>query len=114
MSKKTINVRAKGHAYERKIVSELKELGYVNAVTSRSESKRADDDGVDILGVDGFAIQCKAVERLGSVLSVLEHINTKYGMPVLFHKRNRRREVVSMFKEDFYKLIKSNNDTKNS
>jgi Holliday junction resolvase len=43
-----INSRAKGHAYELQIVNRLKELGY-DAVTSRSESKRMDDLGVDII-----------------------------------------------------------------
>ena len=102
----TINARNKGNAYERKIVNELKELGYKNAVTSRSESKRADDAGVDILGVDGYAIQCKAVERGLSLHNTIDHIDTKYGIPVVFWKKNRKEELVIMKKKDFYGLIK--------
>lgn len=101
-----INARNKGHVYERKIVKELKQLGFNDAVTSRSESKRADDAGVDILGVDGFAIQCKAVERGLNLHDTMNHIDIKYGIPVTFWKKNRKKELVVMYKDDFYKLIK--------
>ena len=63
-----LNARNKGHAYERKIVNELKEyLLFVNALSSRSESKNLDDKGVDIAYTDPFYIQCKAVEKLGNI-----------------------------------------------
>ena len=42
--------RRRGHAYEVKIVKELKELtGDDSLCTSRSESKRTDDLGIDIV-----------------------------------------------------------------
>jgi Holliday junction resolvase len=100
-----INGRTKGHAYERKIVHELREIGFTDAVTSRSESKNADDDGVDILNVDNWAIQCKAVERGLNIFDVMSHISRKYGTPVTFWKKNRKPELVVMYKEDFYKLL---------
>lgn len=40
--------RDKGNAYERQIASELRSMGY-HYVTSRSESKRMDDLGVDLV-----------------------------------------------------------------
>ena len=36
--------RVKGHSYEVRIAKELRELGFTGIVTSRSESKRADDN----------------------------------------------------------------------
>ena len=101
-----INGKNKGNAYERKIAKECRAIGYKKATTSRSESKRADDAGVDILGVDGYAIQCKAVERGLNLHDTINHIDTKYGVPVIFWKKNRKEELVIMKKKDFYGLIK--------
>ena len=40
--------RQRGNEYERRIAKELNDLGF-NVVTSRSESKRADDNKVDLI-----------------------------------------------------------------
>ena len=45
--------RTKGHAYETKIAKELRDLGFTGVVTSRSESKRADDNKVDLVDTEG-------------------------------------------------------------
>lgn len=45
--------RNKGHAYETQIAKELRELGFTGVVTSRSESKRADDNKVDLVDTEG-------------------------------------------------------------
>ena len=41
--------RVKGHSYEIRIAKELRELGFTGIVTSRSESKRADDNKQDLI-----------------------------------------------------------------
>lgn len=53
--------RARGNNYERQIAKELRELGF-NVVTSRSESKRVDNNKVDLIDLDNklpCAIQLK-------------------------------------------------------
>jgi len=101
-----LNARNKGHAYERKIVNELKEyLLFVNALSSRSESKNLDDKGVDIAYTDPFYIQCKAVEKLGNIHKVLSKMPNEDKYNVVFHKRNNQGETVTMWKDDFYELI---------
>jgi len=50
--KKKRNIKAnkrRGSDYERQIAKELRELGYTNIVTSRSESKAMDDAKVDLI-----------------------------------------------------------------
>ena len=49
--KKSIGARNKrrGNDYERKIVNELKDLGFKDVVTSRKESKSTDDGKIDIV-----------------------------------------------------------------
>ena len=104
-----INSRAKGHAYELQIVNRLKELGY-DAVTSRSESKRMDDLGVDIIDNTDFYIQCKAVEKLKpSLHDILARMPTDK-VPVVYHKRNNKGSIVSLKQEDFERLLLQTRD----
>tara|TARA_E500000081_G_C6078966_1_gene326796 strand:- start:549 stop:866 length:318 start_codon:yes stop_codon:yes gene_type:complete len=104
-----INARAKGHAYELQIVNRLKELGY-DAVTSRSESKRMDDLGVDIIDNTDFYIQCKAVEKLKpSLHDILKRMPTDK-VPVVYHKRNNMGTIVSLKLKDFEKLLLQKRD----
>lgn len=86
-------------------MAELRELGYQDAVTSRSESRRMDDKGVDILYVDGYHIQCKRTEAQPNFENVLQ------GMPddkfrVVFHKRNNKEDTATLLLKDFYKIMK--------
>lgn len=46
--------RARGVEYEQKIARELRELGFSNVVTSRSESKTVDDNKIDIIDKDNL------------------------------------------------------------
>ncbi|GAH06932.1 unnamed protein product, partial [marine sediment metagenome] len=58
-----INSRTKGVQYEQKLVREFKELlGTENIYSTRSESKRLDDAGVDLCGEIPIHVQAKAVE----------------------------------------------------
>lgn len=41
--------RNRGHRAEQKIVNELKALGFIGVVSSRSESKSTDDNKIDIV-----------------------------------------------------------------
>ena len=95
--------RQKGHRFELAIIRGLVARGW-EAVSSRSESKRLDDKGVDIVTDAPFNIQCKAVERMSvpihELLASMPHDKT----PVVFHKRNNRGVVVSMMLSDFERL----------
>lgn len=58
--------RNKGHTYERKIVNELNKLGF-NVGTSRNNSKKLDDNKVDIFDYDGTLpcyIQTKSTQSI--------------------------------------------------
>ena len=106
MQKKKIkSPRAKGHKYELDVVKLFKSLGW-DCVTSRSESKRTDDAGVDICYTAPFQIQAKAWERAASYHEVLAKMPQKKGTyNLLFHKRNRQGSVVVMKQEDFVELL---------
>lgn len=97
--------RTKGHAYERSVAKFFKELGW-DCVTSRSESKRTDDMGIDLCYTDPFCVQAKAVERLGSHHAILKGMPDRKGKyNLVFHKKNHSGTVVSMELETFRELL---------
>jgi len=100
-----INPRVKGHAFELRIRDWFRELGWDKAVSSRSESKNKDDQGIDLCYTDPFHIQAKAVEKLGSIHDILERMPKGPHYNLVFHKRNRKGTIVAMTIEDFKELL---------
>lgn len=102
--KKRINGKKKGNAYELKIIGEILHW-YENAVSSRSESKRLDDAGVDICYTPGLNIQCKAVEQSINNHDILNNMPQQKGvLNVVVHKRCRQGCTITLSKSDFYLL----------
>jgi hypothetical protein len=99
------SARQKGHSFELQIRDFFKELGYEKCVSSRSESKNKDDQGVDLCYTGPFNVQCKAVENLGSMHRVLSEMPQDSNYNIVFHKRNRQGTVVAMTIEDFKEII---------
>lgn len=100
-----LNARKKGAAFELAIRDRFRELGYENAVSSRSESKNMDDKGVDLCYTGPFNVQCKAIENMGSAHSVLAAMPDDENWNVVFHKKNRQGVVVSMSMDDFLDIV---------
>ena len=73
--------RRRGHAYEVKIVKELKELtGDDSLCTSRSESKRTDDLGIDIVDFNNtlpFYCQMKATQAMPKIHTLNNDVRDK-------------------------------------
>lgn len=107
MASKGRSARQKGHGYELKIKNEMIEMGFTKCETSRYESKKLDDAKVDLTNTAPLSIQCKAVENLGSAHSTLKTMPKDDNINLVFHKKNHKGEVVSMMKEDFYKILKA-------
>lgn len=100
-----INARQKGHAFERAVVLMFKALGWVDAMTTRLGSKMLDNMKVDIMNIDPFTVQCKAVEALNvhKAFKEMPKIEGKYR--VLFHKKNRTGTLVTMDVHDWLELM---------
>ena len=97
--------RNKGHSFERKIAQLFRSLGW-NCTTSRYSSKELDDQKIDLCGTDPFVVQAKAVERLGTLHSVLAEMPEEKGKyNVVFHKLNRKGTIVAMAQDDFIELL---------
>jgi len=101
--------RNRGHNFERDIVRELKELGY-DAVSSRYESRRLDDAGVDIVTDAPYMIQCKCSINQPNIDTLL----TETEADTLFYRRVEKKgtrfyaknDYVCIPKARFYELIK--------
>lgn len=103
--------RDKGNGYEREIAKEFRDMGF-EAVTSRSESKRLDNAGVDLVTDFPLAPQMKVSVNQPNFHKLL----TETEAEIVFYKKqekvkNRfmsRGEYVVMKKEDFYKILDDN------
>ena len=105
MTKRTVNKRAVGNAYERQLRRELIELGWENCQTSRYASKATDDSLVDFVGTEPFNIQAKRWKSAPSYHEVLKTMPRDENYNVIIHKRPNKGEVVVMSKESFYEIL---------
>ena len=98
--------RDKGHRWERKCMSLLKEV-FPRVVTSRNESLTEDANGVDLCSTGGYAFQCKAVKNM-PIGKFFEHMRTDKQKVILYkdtkHPHNQP-EYAIMEMSTFMELI---------
>ena len=108
--------RNKGHRYETKIAQELRNLGFTDVVTSRSESKSMDDKKVDLVDRSG-KLPCYI--QLKNTVNTPQYHAIKKVCPlkdkpfiVIWNKQVKKEkvfgsagEVVIMDKDFFYELL---------
>ena len=99
--------RDKGHRWERKCMSLLKEV-FPDVVTSRNESLTEDANGVDLCNTGDYAFQCKAVKQM-PVTKFFDHMRTKKSK-VIFYKDTKHPTIQPEYAivplEDYIKLLK--------
>lgn len=109
--------KRKGNTYERKIAKELQELGYTGVVTSRSESKKMDDNKVDLIDTENIlpiSIQLKCTQNIPSYFKIQDECPIKDKPFCIIWNKQEKREVncvsageVAMIPKDFlYELLK--------
>ena len=109
--------RNKGNRYEAQVVKELKELGYTGVKTSRSESKSADDNKVDIVDTEHklpVNLQLKKTQSIPSYFKIRsESTVDPKTFAIMWNKQEKKEknicsvgECVIISKELFYELIK--------
>ena len=98
--------RRKGHDYERKIRLEFRQYGWIYCQTSRYASKLIDDNKIDLVATDPFAIQCKSTANNPSYHKIIDQMKTnKPQYKLIFHKKPNNDEYVIMKKNDFYEIM---------
>lgn len=118
-SKRSLGARNKqrGNAYEVKIAKELRELGFNGVVTSREESKRADDNKVDLIDTERKLpcnIQLKKTIATPQYFKIRSETTVPPESFVLFWNKQKNvndrfvseGEVVLLDKKFFYELLK--------
>ena len=108
--------RNKGHRYETKIAQELRNLGFTDVVTSRSESKNMDDKKVDLVD---RSCKLPCYIQLKNTVNTPQYHAIKKECPlkdkpfiVIWNKQVKKEkvfgsagEVVIMDKDFFYELL---------
>lgn len=88
--KKTRNNRTAGHGWELTCIKQVKDI-YPEAVSSRSESRRRDDQKVDLCYTGNFNIQCKNVVTRCNYVDILESMPKEKGrINVIFEKKTKK------------------------
>lgn len=119
LNKKIIGKRSRnrGHAYERKIVNELKNItGDEDLCTSRSESKKLDNMKIDIADPNNtlsFYCQIKSTQQTPQIKKINLEVGKKDKPLVIFWNAQESRDAKQISvgeycilpKEFFYKLI---------
>jgi len=107
--------RQRGNEYERRIAKELNDIGF-QVVTSRSESKRADDNKIDLIDLSNklpVQLQLKRVTSTPQYFKIREESTVpNRNFALLWNKQKNvngrfmsEGEVVLIDKEMFYQLI---------
>lgn len=120
-----IRSRKRGHAYERKIVNELRQItGDEDLCTSRKESKRLDDMKIDVADPNNtlsFYCQIKSTQQTPQIKKINNEVGKKDKPLVIFWNAQEARDAKQISvgeycilpKKFFYELIKNNETSKN-
>lgn len=112
MAKKS---KAKGGSWELEVAHNLREIGYPNIVSTRSESKNLDNAKIDLVDPDGLLecnIQCKYTANMPNYFTIRDACPDKEKPFCIAWKKatndgsNSPGAVVVMPISYFYELIK--------
>jgi len=105
-----VNSIKKGKAGEREFAWFLRQHGYD---ARRGVQHKGTPDSPDVIGLPGFHIEVKRVQQL-HLYHALKKATEEAGQntPIIAHRKNREKWVVILDAEDFLKVVKENEDTK--
>ena len=106
-SRRGNTARRFGFTWEREIVTDLKRIGWFEAVSARQESRSADALGKDICNTHPFVIQAKATNSaMPNYEVVFDHIKTeKTEYAVLAIKKRNKGKYAVLKWSDFLELV---------
>lgn len=100
-----INSREKGAAGERELANILKDNGFE---ARRSQQFCGSNGDADVVGLPNIHIECKRVEAL-NIYNAMEQSKRdarENETPVVMHRKNRQKWLVTMELEEWLKLYK--------
>lgn len=100
-----INSRRKGAEFERRLAGMLRDYGYD---CRRGQQYCGANGDADVVGLPGIHIEAKAVERLNlyDAMAQSKHDARSGELPVVMHKKNNCKVLVTMELEDFMTIYR--------
>ena len=104
-----MNSRRKGADGERELAQELMKLGFE---TRRGQQFCGANGDADVVGVEGLHIECKRVEALNidKAMEQSRRDARDNEVPVVMHRKNRQKWLVTMDLVEFIRLWKGTHD----
>ena len=98
-----MNSRRKGAGGERELAGILKKYGFS---CRRGQQYSGANGDADVVGLPGVHIECKRVERLNiyDAIEQAERDGREGEMPAVFHRKNRKKWLVTLRFDDFMKM----------
>ena len=95
------NSRSKGKTGELELAAVLRNYGYKDA--RRGQQFSGANGDADVVGMDGYHIECKRVEKLNLYEAVKQSKrDARFGeIPVVMHRKNREEWLITMTLEDY-------------
>ena len=100
-----MNSRDKGCRGERELANKLKEYGYD---CRRGQQFSGANGDADVVGLEGIHLEVKRVERLNitDAMSQAKRDAREGEMPVVMHRKNNEKWLVTMELSDWIELYK--------
>ena len=99
--------RRKGHAFEREIARELRDIGFPDA-ERQLESQVSQANGIDLRNTGPFKIQCKCRKTYVSVETINEIQCDDDDWPVLITKKTGKRDPMAVLPWSVLKKLIAN------
>lgn len=99
-----MNSRLKGAAGERELAEQLREYGYQ---ARRGQQFSGANGDADVVGLPGYHIECKRVEKLNIDEAMAQSIRDarENEVPIVCHRKNRKDWLVTMKLKDFMEVL---------
>lgn len=97
--------KTKGKVGEREVAALLREYGFVG---QRGVQYQGGKDSADVLGLPGYHIEVKRVERFDLEAAMDQARNDAAGaaVPIVFHRKSKRDWVVVLDADKFLTLVR--------
>lgn len=101
-----INSKQKGKKGELEFSNFCKERGYNTRRTAQYNGKE-NGSLADIIGIDGYHIEVKRVEKLNidKAYEQAERDKKETEIPIVAHRRNRKKWLITLSAEDFFNIL---------
>lgn len=99
-----MNSRQKGARGERELAEKLREYGYE---ARRGQQFSGANGDADVVGLPGYHIECKRVERLNIEEAMAQSVrDAREGeTPIVCHRRDRKEWLVTIRLKDFMEVL---------